>query len=212
MLPCCGAGNYMRWAGQKFNWSKINTSSTCTLRKSLCSQTHCHMRAEKTFHLNVPPVLQHLRPEHHSASPSCPEQPNNAVSGSIHTHTLTHKQLHALDRRRFIWSRLWISSCIHTHTHTHACTPSVHTVREHPSTPQRVPVRCVVKIYMTRWQTDSGRAAILPVSLLTLTGLLLLTVHMCERACARGSPTFMQNQLDNRNKTSDHFCRVCLTV
>ncbi len=68
---------------------------------------------------------------------------------------------------------------MHTHTHTHTHTQSVHTVREHPSTPQRVPGSCVVEIYMTRWQTDSGRAAILPVSLLMLT-VLLLWLCMCH--------------------------------
>lgn len=68
---------------------------------------------------------------------------------------------------------------MNTHTHT----PSVHTERGRPSTPRRVPVSCVVKIYMTRWQTDSGGAAILPISLLMLTALLLW-LCICIRICA----------------------------
>lgn len=115
----------------------------------------------------------------HTPHPSAPlacaslsiSGPNNTVRISRHAHMtnymfLTDTGLQGLNYESVL---AW------THTHTQ---------RGRPSTPRRVPVSCVVKIYMTRWQTDSGGAAILPISLLMLTALLLwLCKCICICAC-----------------------------
>lgn len=57
-------------------------------------------------------------------------------------------------------------------------------MKEHPSTPGRVPVSCVIKVYMTRWQTDSGRAGGPAHRAADADSLIALTVHVCKCVCA----------------------------
>lgn len=115
----------------------------------LTNQQHSDWAAQ-AFHLVLPIVPQHLQPVHHSL------------------HTCTQPITFSWQTEFYMVLIKNKSFCMYAHTQLHT---RHNTVREHPSTPQRVPGSCVVKIYMTRWQTDSGRAAILPVSLLMLTVL-----------------------------------------
>lgn len=140
-------------------------------------------------------IPQHLWSAHHSPSPAQYYCQNQWTHTQIHTHLwpTTGTGLYSLNYESVL---AW------THTHTE------HTVKEHPSTPRRVPVSCVRKIYMTRWQTDSGRAGVLPVVLLMLT-VLLLWLCMCVSMCALVhicvNPPGSQNLDDGRSNITPSF-------
>lgn len=139
-------------------------------------------------------------------------RPNNPVSIGAHAHGYTHSWPITGSWQMQLYTTSIMNQLLHEHTHSHTytCTHSRHLCTQRGNIsrhPWRVPVACVVKIYMTGWQTDSGTVChpAHPTAL-TLTVLLLRPCDMYAPVCTCEAACSLLTELSGRNLLPIWLC------